>query len=826
MDTNKEIERYNPTPEQGLDEEIVSQRKQDKLVNKTPKTVGKSIWKILTDNVLNAFSVLLLIVAILLIVIKKYEGFFLLAIFVLSVSVNLYQDISARRLMRKYKLDSTPKALVIRSNLKYEVSVEELVIDDIVELKNSEEVFVDSIIVKGTALVDESLINGKSSLVYKNVGDTILAGSIIKNGNPVVKVDKVGQNSLLSKANQIKKPNNSLFGSLKTISLIVCASSLFLGIFMLVVYGLQKVFADYASFVSAFNPILNCIASILPWGLYFVTGLLLLISALYLKKNKVSVLESKSVEMLSQVDTLCVDKTGTLTDGTLKVVKVIPYGSHSETTLMGIINDLVNLIGDDTPTSLAMMKHFNHPVNSKMIDKLNFNSENKYSAITFSSGSTFILGSINNLNITNKQGVLHRVEEFTSNGSHVVILAKANKGIKNNKVEGEQEVLGMIVLQEQIRDGVVETFKAFKEDGVDIKVISGDDIKAVCEIAKQAGLYSYDNFISLEGLSMNETKEAALKYSVFGNATAEQKEWIISALKEAGHKVAMVGDGINDILALKHANCSIAMNDGAEATKNISDMVLTTSDFKQLRTIVNEGRKVNSVLYKTIALFLTKMVFAIVLSISFLFGSMISTSNEAIYPFVINHFYVWELFLIAIPCLFMVVMPAKNTKRETLGRAIRKSLGGSLAALAGVAAIFGMYHLQKYNVIYTGLYTVESAISMSVLLFTVLAIFALMKECLPFNKTSSIVFAIGVILAASCLGVGAIVSFGNANGNESLFQINYKTITPVNWVEVGITTVIVVTAYICITYIIEVFKGEHLEDNKSKKDKENNNVNY
>ena len=222
MDANQEIERYNPNPEEGLDEEIVAKRKQDNLINKTNKTAGKPVWKILTDNVLNVFNILLLIVAILLVVIKKSGGFILLGIFILSLFVNLYQDISARRLMRKYRIDN-PKALVVRSNLRYEVPVDELVLDDVVELHNGEEVYADSIIIKGSALVDESSLTGNASPVYKNIGDIIFAGSFIQNGNPVVRVDKV-KNSyshiIQANANQIKKPNQSLVNSLKSISLV------------------------------------------------------------------------------------------------------------------------------------------------------------------------------------------------------------------------------------------------------------------------------------------------------------------------------------------------------------------------------------------------------------------------------------------------------------------------------------------------------------------------------------------------------------------------------------------------------------------------------
>ena len=824
MDANQEIERYNPNPEEGLDEEIVAKRKQDNLINKTNKTAGKPVWKILTDNVLNVFNILLLIVAILLVVIKKSGGFILLGIFILSLFVNLYQDISARRLMRKYRIDN-PKALVVRSNLRYEVPVDELVLDDVVELHNGEEVYADSIIIKGSALVDESSLTGNASPVYKNIGDIIFAGSFIQNGNPVVRVDKV-KNSyshiIQANANQIKKPNQSLVNSLKSISLVASAISLLLGIFMLVVFGLSKVFANNASFVNAFSPILNSIASILPWGLYLVSGLLLFLSIVQLKKNNVRVVESKSIETLSQVDVLCFDKTGTLTDGTLKVIKVVPYGSHSETTITGIINDFVNLIEDDTPTSLALQKYFNHQVNSSIIDKLNFNSDNKYSAVTFSSGSTFVLGSIDHLNINNRQGVLHRVEEFTSNGNQVIILAKANKGIKNGIVEGEQEVLGIVVLQEQIRSSASATIKEFYADGANIKVISGDNIKVTCEIARQAGINNFDQCISLKGLSIKEVKEVALQYTVFSDASAEQKGWIISSLKESGKKVAMVGDGLNDIIALKEANCSIAMNSGNEASKNVSDMVLMDSDLSQLRAIVKEGRNVNSYIYKTITLFLTKMSFAMVLAICFLFSSMISSDEEAVYPFIINHFYIWEIFLIAIPSILLVLDTPNKTKVETLKKAFIKSLGGSLASVVGVVAIFGMYYLQKYNAFYTGVYSLESAISMSVILFTVVAVFALLKNYQPFNKTRGILYAISLILASSILLVGMVLSFGNPNGTETLICINYKVLTPVNLVELGITMVVVITLYMVITYIIEVFKGEHLDSVEPKSKNKSN----
>ncbi|MCR5505899.1 MAG: HAD-IC family P-type ATPase [Bacilli bacterium] len=826
MDKEKVIERYNPDPEQGLDEEIVAQRKADKLVNKTIKTVGKTYWKIIVDNVLNFFNILLFAIAIIMIIAKKFDSLFFLAVLIPNIAIGLYEDIHARKLMDKLKLVTEPKAVVIRSNLKYEISTEELVLDDIVELKNGMQISADSILVRGSLMVNESLLTGEPLNIPKTVGDLVYSGSYVTSGNALVRVDKVGKDSyvqtLQASAKKFKRSDSEILKSLKRLFKIIGTVVIILGVSMLVILGFQNAFSSYPNFCKAVGPISGSMVSMIPSGLYLLTSVALATAVIKLSQNNARVQDFYSVEMLARTDVLCVDKTGTITDGTMKVTKIVPFGSNSDTTLTGLLNDFVNLIGDDNATATALKEYFHFPTKSELIDKANFNSENKYSAATFRSGGTFVLGAAEFLNLKNKTGILHRIEEYTANGYRVLILAKASKGIKEGKVDGECEAIGMVILQDHIRPDAVETFKWFKENNVSVRVISGDDARTVSEIARQAGIENYDSFISLAGMSIEEVSAIATKYTVFGRVTPEQKEALVIALKEEGHTVAMTGDGVNDILALKRADCSIAMASGAEAAKNVSHIVLLDSNFDHLPTVVGQGRRVINNLQRSTSLFLTKTIFAVVLTVLFLIGGVITRNPEVSYPFLTNNLYIWEFASIGFASFFLALEPnQERLKGKFLGNVFKKSIGGALASIFGVIAIFGMYHLQKHNIMYTGVYSKEAAVTMCTVLFTTVAVFVLLKICLPFSKYRKIVFSVSASISVIGLFVGGLLSHRVPNGDAPILHLNFKALNPVNYLEVLIATTVVITFYLVITYIIEVMHGEHLEEDKDATKRKN-----
>lgn len=822
MHMDNEIVRYEADPKEGLNSQQVDERFEQKLNNITKQVVGKTYFEIVKDNVLNFFNILLFVLAILLIIAKKYDSLLFLVVLIPNIAIGLYEDIHARRLMDKLRIVTTPRINVIRNGIKSEIKGEDLVLDDIAELSAGMQICADSVIVSGSILVNESLLTGESLSISKQVGDEIYSGSFVVSGNALVRVMKVGSDSyvekLQSSAKKFKRSASEILKSLRILFRYIGIVVIVLGVSMVLIFGIQRAFSSYAAFQESMGPISGSMVSMIPSGLYLLTSVALATAVINLSKHQARVQDFYSVEMLARTNVLCVDKTGTITDGTMKLYKVVPFNSLSEVTVSGIVGDYANLSTDTNDTINALKKYFNYQSHSQAKQILNFNSDNKYSAITFASGTTYVLGAADCLNLNNKIGVMNRVNEFASRGYRVLVIAKAIGGIKDEKIVGACDALGLIVLQDNIKPDAIKTFEWFKNNNVSIRVISGDDAITVSEVARQAGVENYDKYISLAGMSLEEVKAIATQYYVFGRVTPEQKEVIVTTLKEAGNTVAMTGDGVNDILALKRADCSIAMASGSEAAKNVSHIVLLDSNFDHLPDVVAQGRRVINNLQRTCSLFLAKTIFAVVLT---LIAIVMGIFNKEIkYPFLTNHLYIWEFASIGFASFFLALEPnAERLKGKFLGNVFQKAIPAGITSIIAVIAVFGMYHLNKYGICYTAINSREAAICMSAIIFTIVAIFTLLKICLPFSKYRAFVFGISASISVLGLGLAALLSY-TIGEKKSLFHLDFTSLNPMNYFEVAIVLAILVTIYLAITYIIEVTKGEHLyADNKSRSKK-------
>ena len=742
---------------------------------------------------------------------KKYDSLFFLAILIPNIAIGLAEDIHARRLMDKLSLVTAPKALVLRDGVEEEIQTYQVVLDDLIKLKSGMQICADSIVVRGNLLVNESLLTGESKSIAKKPGDIVYSGSYVLSGNAVTRADKIGKDSyvqtLETSAKNFKRSPSQILKSLRILFKYIGIAVIVIGVTMLIILGVQSAFSSYEGFQKAMGPISGSMVAMIPTGLYLLTSVALATAVIKLSQHKARVQDFYSVEMLARTDVVCVDKTGTITDGTMTVNKIVPYGAAMEATITGILCDFVIASEDNNATMTSLKEHFvGSTAKVQATQKLGFNSDNKYSAITFQSGITYVLGAAEFMNLNNKTGVLHRIEEYTSKGFRVLILAKSSSGIKEDKVEGMCEPIGMIVLQDHIRPDAIKTFKWFKDNNVAIKVISGDDAQTVAQVAKQAEIEGADRYISLAGKSIEEVKALANDYDVFGRVTPEQKEALIDALKESGHTVAMTGDGVNDILALKHADCSIAMASGAEAAKNISHIVLLDSNFDHLPMVVQQGRRVVNNLQRTASLFLVKTSFAMILSIIFMIGGLIN--KEASYPFETNHLYIWELASIGVASLFLTLEPNVDRLRGTFLRNVfSKALPAAATMIVGVVIIFGLYHLNKYHEMYPGIYSKEAAIVMSSIIFTVIAWSFLLKVCRPFTLYRGIVFGVCTLVTFGGLTAAALISMF-APEEINIFHYAFKEMNPVNYCVTGIVLVSLVTIYLAITYIVEVLKGE------------------
>lgn len=814
MKNEDQIKRFKPELKKGLPNDQVEERIKLGLVNKTNVVVGKTYLEIILSDVFSFFNVLLFIVAGLMIAAQYWIGLTFLIVLLANIGISLFEDIKARHLMSKLRVLTQPSVKVIRDEEEVVIKSDQIVLDDLIAVNSEDQICVDGELLEGQLIVNESALTGESRPIVKNKGDKLFSGSYIISGHGYMHAQLIGEESYVesihAKAKKFKRSPSEILRTLTFMFKVIGAITITMAIAIFVVYLVRGRFSSYESYKESMKGISGAMISMIPSGLFLLTSVALAVGVLKLSKKGARVQDFYSVEMLARINVLCLDKTGTITSGEMDVKNVIPYGNkgYKEIDIAQIISNLLIATKDSNLTAKSLQKAFNFELTKGVVEALPFRSENKYSAASFKGGETFVLGAPDFLNTKDATTIKRRTEEFTSLGLRVLVLGKAD-GIKDNKVFGEVEPIALIVLQDHIKDEAVETFKWFNENGVQIKVISGDDALTVSHIASEAGIKNADKYISLVGLSDEEVSKAANEYTVFGRVTPEQKEVLIQAIKNNGDTVAMVGDGVNDVLALKRADCSIAMNSGSEAAKNVSHVVLLNSDFASLPDIVNEGRRVINNLQRTSSLFLVKTIFSMTTTLAFLITLI--TINYA-YPFEAVHFQLWSFIGIGISAFFLALERNKDPlKGSFIGSIFMKAVPGAIATLLPVGLIYLAYALQANSLLFTGIYDIKVAAHMSVIAFNFLSLVILLKICLPFSRYRAIVFSSAAVVEIGLVTLAAFLSY-KGNINESIIAIDFQSITLMNWFVLGIIVILVSALYLIITYIIEVFKGDHLND--------------
>ena len=814
------IERFNPDLKQGLTDEQVLLRRKQKLVNKSKKAYGKSYLDIIVTNLFSFFNVLLYAIAILMLVFKLYSGMFFVLVLIANTTIGLYEDIKARRLLSKLRLITQPKAYVVRNGVQQEVGIEDIVLDDIVYIEKDSQIGVDGVVLRGEVGVNESFLTGESVNVFKGVDQEVFSGTFVTSGSAFIRANKVGAdcvaNSLQAKANQFKRSPSEILKSLRRLFLVIGITVITMGLFIFLAFWTTGKFKTdtTASVVS----LTGSLVAMIPSGLYLLTSTALAVGVIGLSNKKAQVQDFYSVEMLARVDTLCVDKTGTITDGNLVVKKVIPLRANkSESYIAQAISNTLHATKDNNGTAKALKECFDLELSNEVLVALPFNSDNKYSGASFKGRKTYILGAPEFMHLANKSGVIKRCEEFTKDGYRVLILGEGDGVIENNKYDGLLDAIAIIVIKDHIREDALETFTWFKNNGVNIKVISGDNARTVSSIASEAGIADADKFISLEGMSIEEVKKVALEYTVFGRVTPEQKEALVIALKEAGKTVAMTGDGVNDILALKRSDCSIAMASGADAAKNISHIILMDSNFARLPAVVDEGRRVVNNLQRTAALFVTKTIFAFFLTLVFTLALIIERDPSIQYPFATNHLYLWEIVTSGFAAFFLAL--EKNSEKIEGGflpNVFKKAIPAAALLVGSVLLIFGLYLLQKNNILNFGIYSKDTAIAMSVITFSVLGIVFLYRVCTPLTKYRKIVLICSASVNAVVLITTAIVSnVLKLTGPEPVLKIPYYEMSGPAYVTMSIIIMLFAAIYLFVYQIIAINKEGEKKENEN-----------
>lgn len=723
-----EIERINPEIEQGLTYQQVEERILAGLSNKVSSGSTKTVPSIVISNIMTLFNLMNIGIATWLITVGAFKDLFFIVIVSLNVGIGIFQEIRAKKTIDKLSLLSAPTGVVIRDGEEQEIMISDLVIDDLMKLATGKQISADSVVREGQIEVNESLLTGESDPIVKKVGDELFSGSFVVSGHCVAQVTKIGKESyienLAKQAKKYRKPKSDLLKSLRNIIRTVGFLIIPIGgtLFYMQIHG-------GAAYNDAVRGVAGAVIGMIPSGLFLLTSVTLAVGVLRLAQNNTLVQELYCIEMLARIDTLCLDKTGTITDGTMAVKSVIEYVNPSGLPIKKAIPTMMASLEEKNLTSEALEQKFGTTKRIKTKAVIPFSSARKLSAVEFEKYGTFALGAPEFvLKKDAYADVAADVEKNAKEGYRVIAIAHSAQSIDGEKLPSDIKAIGLVVIEDTIRPDAIVTIEYFKTHNVDVKVISGDNPMTVAHISKRAGIEDADKFISLEGVSDKDVIRYADKYTVFGRVSPTQKKLLIESLKRSGRTVAMTGDGVNDILALKEADTSIAMASGSEAARNVSHLVLMDSNFSSMPKVVNEGRRVINNVQRVAILFLTKTIFSFMLS-------MVAILSRGIYPITPSQLSMIDFLVIGLPSFFLALEPNTNqVKGRFLLNVLKRALPGALVVVINVLIIFALTPILQIDKTQSSTLIVISA--------TFTAMMVLLRVLKPMNMVRTILFGV------------------------------------------------------------------------------------
>lgn len=692
---NKDSYSINIT---GLTDEEVRQRVEEGLTNRADISTDKTTKEIVISNVFTYFNLIFLVITILLIMVGSFRNLTFLPIIIGNTVIGIVQEIRAKKTLEKMSLLNAPHADVIRNGSVKQISTEELVKDDVILLTAGKQICADAVVISGNIQVNESLLTGEADEVEKTEGSTLMSGSFVVSGECYARLEKVGNESYISRLSLEAKSMGDKEQSemIRSINLIVKWVGIVIIPIGLILFW-QSHFVNGESITKSVTSTVAAIIGMIPEGLYLLTTVALALSTMKLARKKVLLHDMKSIETLARVDVLCVDKTGTITEPDMKLKEIFlcknsgADGTQTALTLdelKSLILDYANASVDNNATMLALKAYAAEALTNNIsalhrtaVSQQAFSSSLKYGSVTFSDG-TYLLGA--------PEFIMHedfaRIEEeiipYADKGDRVLLFARYNGENVENGINGSVTPLGFVALANPIRANAVKTFEYFKSQGVAIKVISGDNPRTVSRIAIQAGIESAESFVDAATLDTEDKiADAVNKYTVFGRVTPKQKKQLVKALQAKGHTVAMTGDGVNDILAMKDADCSVAMASGSEAAAQAAQVVLLDSDFAHMPDVVYEGRRVVNNIQRSASLFLVKNIFSLLLS---LFSVILMVT----YPLEPAQVSLISMFTIGVPGFLLALEQNKDRiKGHFITNVMLKALPGGLTDVIAVGAL-------------------------------------------------------------------------------------------------------------------------------------------
>lgn len=738
----------------GLTSFEVEERIRQGKINKNIDETDRPVWEIVKRNTFTFFNLIFAVIAILISLVQAWNQLIFLPIIVINTIVGIYQEIKAKRYLDQMTLLHAPQSTVIRNGQQEKIASDDLVEEDIIILKTGNQIVADARIVEGSIFVNESLLTGEADEIEKNVDDKLLSGSFVVSGEAKVILEKVGKDSYISKLTEQAKLVDhgedsemlrALNKLLKWVSFIILPIA--------VILFTQNYFVNHNTLQTSVVAMVAAVIGMIPEGLYLLTTIALTLSSVKLARNQVLLHNMKSIESLARVDVLCVDKTGTITEPRMSVEQVFvsPSSNISEAKFMSLLSDYISANTDDNDTMKAIREFMlakgdlqNQMTGVKKI--IPFSSKVKYSAVCFENES-YLLGAPEIVLGKTYEKISSEINHLLEEGFRVLVLAGTKEKIYD-QLNLRAYALGYVVLANPIRENAKSTFNYFAEQGVNIKVISGDNPQTVSAVAKRAGITGAERFIDANLLKTKEDLDQAVEsYTVFGRVTPDQKRRLVQALKRKDHTVAMTGDGVNDILAMKSADCSIAMASGSDAATQVAQVVLLDSDFGHMTQVVTEGRRVVNNVQRSAILFLVKNLFSIILAI-------ISAIFVFTYPLQASQLSLISLFTIGIPgFLLSLEENDKRIEKDFIKNVILKALPASLTEITAVLGVVIAGAAFKL--------TASEISTSAVILLAVVGFMILTKISAPLNR-----FKMGIIIFNI---VGIIISGFMFN---SLFSIS------------------------------------------------------
>ncbi|MEG2815766.1 MAG: cation-translocating P-type ATPase [Oscillospiraceae bacterium] len=757
------------SPEAGLSAQQVEERLENGYSNISIDPPTKTVGQIVASNLLTYFNIVFFALAACIIAVGSWINLTFMPVVLANIFIGIVQELRSKKTLDDLNIINAPKSVVLRDGARKTINVDETVRDDIVIFVTGNQIFADAIIVEGECQVNEALMTGEADEIKKSVGDELMSGSFIVSGSVKARLVRVGRDSYVSQLTLESKKSNQKKQSemMRSLSTLVK----WIGIILIPIgaaMALKEISWLDRSVEEGVVSTVGALVGMIPEGLYLLTSVALVAAVIRLAQRKTLVHDMNCIETLARVDTLCVDKTGTITENKMIVedICLLCEDRFIEDDIRMIMADYVYAMQDDNDTMAALRKYFNGEHQQTALETLPFTSVKKYGGVSFYEDETYILGAPDVILGDKISEYSEQIDFYSKKGCRVLLLAMYDGKLSDDGLTAEILPLSLVMLANKIRKNAPETFTFFAKQGVAVKVISGDNALTVSEVAKRAGIENAEKYIDARELDDDKKiRRAAEEYTVFGRVTPEQKRKLVRAMKAAGHTVAMTGDGVNDVLALKEADCSVAMASGSEVACQVSHVVLLNSNFGSMPSVVMEGRRVINNIERSASLFLVKNIFSLVMAV-------ISLIFTLPYPVTPAQLSLVSTITIGFPAFILAMEPNNSlVKGKFMRNVLYRALPGGLTDIILVVGVMLFYLAFDFPR--------EEMSTICAVLMGIVGLVVLHNTCLPYDK-----LRLTLMVGMSVVFVSALAFFPS-----------FFTLSPLKYSSILVLLVFALLAY-------------------------------